>query len=268
MKKRVVKIISLLAVIILPLFNFIGIALDQTNNKYTTEYTDISPLVQLDSLDIAEIESEINSLESIGNENKKTNELKESRIGNKDILISQIKNGDVNFRELLSSTLIVGDSLMHAITTYGILDKQNTITQVSASLYHLNSNIDNIISLNPSFIVLHYGINMLYENEDSKDWFIDFYSKIITEIQEKLPETKIYISSIFNVREDKIKSYPQIQDYNIRLKKMSEQLGIFFIDNTSLLTSDSDYYYGDGIHLCKDFYLNEYLPNICTVLGL
>ena len=151
---------------------------------------------------------------------------------------------------------------MHGLYTFGLLDSSSMITMVSASLFHLQENIDRIISNNPDRLVLHYGINMLVNTDRQFNWFIEMYEELLTKLISELPDTEIYVSGIFNVSDAKAQSYPGIDRFNEGLIDLCERLEVHYIDNSSCLPGDGSYYGTDGIHLSKAFYYDVWLPHL------
>lgn len=273
MKKVYIRIIAALAVCVLPVINLFDLIPD---NKSVPVFTDKGKLEELTGYDVRDVEHEIRV-----NEEQKSKEyeeqllreeeqsrieeekrLEEERKNNYFSLMEQLENGTVTYRQLFEGTLIVGDSLMHGLQIYGILDSASMITMVSASLYHLEANIGKIISINPERLILHYGINMLENSDSQLNWFIDMYRDILQRLAEKLPDTEIYVSGIFNVSSSQQSRFSAIGKYNERLSELCEETGVRFVDNSSVLPGDGSYYGSDGIHVSRAFYYDVWLPHM------
>ena len=179
-------------------------------------------------------------------------------------LLDKLDKGELSYRNLFKSVYIMGDSLMDGLLVYDILNSNNLITQVSASLYHLNDNIGKITRINPEILILHYGLNHVEDVPQQPERFIKLYTKLVAELKEKLPGTRIIISGIFPVDADKAraKRYGRIGDYNKAIEEMCSQLGVEYLDNTPAFTDAKAYYSGDGIHLRGDFYEKCWLRHI------
>lgn len=179
----------------------------------------------------------------------------------------EIKDG--NFRAAYDDIIIAGDSLVKAIAEYGILDDDQVIAEIGAHTRHLSSVTDQIVYSNPKYLVLHYGENELDE-EANAPYFISRYKECIIRLQEELPDTEIFVGSIFPVQEKAHRSEPytvNIPYYNELLKEMSEELGVHFIDYDPWWeTFDTDYYEPDGIHPVMRFYTEQYLPYVYNVV--
>lgn len=261
MKKRVLQILISVCLVSIICYNAF--------NSFVPEYSlpassgsNISRLEALQSYSVSEIEKEIDRLVSERLQAEEEKRLEEERLASYMNFMEQLKEGKITYRRLFSDTMIVGDSLMHGLTLYDILDSSNMITMVSASLYHLDDNVYNIINNSPEKLVLHYGINMLVNSEEGRNSFISMYRRIIKELKSELPDTEIYISSIFNVSDAVSASYPGVDKYNEALKALCDELEIGYVDNSYLLGGNSKYYGSDGIHVSKDFYYDEWLPHL------
>lgn len=173
----------------------------------------------------------------------------------------EIKGG--NYRAAFDDIIIAGDSLVKAISEYGILDDDQVLAEIGAHTWHLSSVTDQIVESNPRYLILHYGENELDEEENAV-YFISRYKDCIERLKEELPDTEIFVGSIFPVQEKAHYSEPytvNIPYYNELLREMAEELDVHFIDYDQWWdTLDTDYYEPDGIHPVRSFYTDEYLP--------
>lgn len=269
MKKFILKMIIMLALMVLVAGNLFSMAVQQRPHLETK--IDLSYVRGRESADVREIESEIKALNAESEKKKADEKLKKERRDSKEALLKQIKSGETSFKKIFSSTLFVGDSLLAGLEEYNILEPVNTLTLVGASLYHLEDNLDKIILNNPENLVLHYGMNMFVPgqtDESGLERFIGRYTRLLSELTAGLPDTEIYVSGILNVDTDIAADYPEIPLYNEAMKEMCSALGVHFIDNSRLLPGDGHYYGGDGIHLDISFYKEEWLPNFCFEMKL
>ena len=170
-----------------------------------------------------------------------------------------------NYRAAFDDIIIAGDSLVKAIEEYGILDDDQVLAEIGAHTWHLSSVTDQIVQSNPRYLILHYGENELDEEENAV-YFISRYKDCIERLKEELPDTEIFVGSIFPVQEKAHYSEPytvNIPYYNELLKEMAEELDVHFIDYDQWWdTLETDYYEPDGIHPVRSFYTDEYLPYV------
>lgn len=176
---------------------------------------------------------------------------------------------DGNYRAAFDDIIIAGDSLVKAIAEYGILDDDQVIAEIGAHTWHLSNVTGQIVDSNPKYLILHYGENELDEEENAV-YFINRYKACIETLKEELPDTEIFVGSIFPVQEKAYYSEPytvNIAYYNELLKEMAEELDVHFIDYDPWWeTFDTDYYEPDGIHPVRSFYTDEYLPYVYNLV--
>ncbi len=260
MKKNILRIILLLMIIVIPFFNWVQLYLFTDKNDNTNEYKET--YLPVSSLNVNDVISYIDELIEKREKEEEEKRLQLERDEKFRLFLDDIKSGKLTFRKVFSDTLIVGDSLMQGLNTYRVLDSSNMISMVSASLYHLEGNIEKIIANNPKKLVTHYGINMLVDSEGYLNSFILQYERIIIKLKNSLPDTEIFISGIFNVAPSVEKRYSAVEKYNNRLREMCEDLDVFYLDNSSCLPGDGKYYGSDGIHVSKGFYTDVWLPHL------
>jgi len=126
---------------------------------------------------------------------------------------------------------------------------------------------ESVFELQPSKVFLLIGTNDIGENK-SEDHIVRNIEEIIDRIQEKSPETRIYLQSIYPVSRAanrKIKKYivgrrnnEAIRRINERLKKVAREKGIEYIDVFSHLTDEEGNlrleYTVEGLHLTIEGY--------------
>lgn len=260
MKNAILKILILIGLCSVITFNSVSLLLEKNNQATNVSSVDISSLYS--THDVKDIEKQIKSISDQRKQEAEEEKLAAERLSSYENLMNQLDNGVITYRQLFSDTYIVGDSLMHGLNMYRILDSSKMITMVSASLYHLDDNIGNIIASNPERLVLHYGINNLINSESGLNSFITMYERILKNLKASLPDTEIYVSSIFSVSVSVAYQFPWIDRYNSALFELTSELGVNFVDNSECLPADGSYYGSDGIHVTKDFYTQVWLPHL------
>lgn len=174
---------------------------------------------------------------------------------------------DGNFRKAFGDIVIAGDSLVKAIWEYNILDADQVIAEIGAGVGYLYDTLDAIVAQAPAYLILHYGENELDVPENA-DGFIARYAEAVRTLQQRLPQTVIFVDSIFPVEDFACESEPYLRYvsfYNEKLRQMATDLGVTYLDFTALWqTFDKDYYDGDGIHPTKSFYTEQYLPYLIS----
>jgi lysophospholipase L1-like esterase len=117
--------------------------------------------------------------------------------------------------------------------------------------------LNNIIELKPKKIFIMIGVNDFYLNK-STDYLIKNYDKILSTLENSLPNTKIYVESMLPVNNTSIES-SKIIDFNKKLEKLSSNKNIEYINLFDLYKNSNDMlnekYTFDGTHLNGQGYL-------------
>ena len=113
---------------------------------------------------------------------------------------------------------------------YEILNNSSVVAYKGRNLMSAQKegDINKAINLAPKNIFLTYGLN---------------------DLQNKLPNTKIYVNSIFRVNSKAISKSPALKNvpqFNTAILNMCNKLGVTYIDGSSIV--DDSLYEADGIH--------------------
>ena len=87
--------------------------------------------------------------------------------------------------------------------------------------------------------------------------FIKEYSKFLDSFHKRSPDTVIFINSISRPDNGAQKRQPSLKNwkkYNEALKKLCEEKGYNYIDNTYILNNNKKLYQPDGIHVMPAYY--------------
>lgn len=253
--KKITIIIILIAVLsVYPIFNIVSLAKSGTTPDAADLSQGSSIIESLDGFDVKKAQKNVTTAEAIRRE-------KLEKYQSVNGVLENLDNGKTTYRKIFKNVYIVGDSLMNGLEAYNILNSNHLITQVSASLYHLDGNVDKIIKMNPPVLILHYGVNMIATEKKYLNNYIAMYTDIIKELKTALSDTRIIISGIFPVDRDiaKAKRFGMIDEYNKALKEMCKGLKIEYMDSSSVLKAHPECYGSDGIHLSKAFYEKYWL---------
>ncbi|MBR3248379.1 MAG: hypothetical protein IKG03_08295 [Clostridiales bacterium] len=174
---------------------------------------------------------------------------------------------DNNFKAAFKDIYFAGDSITEAMYEYGILDLYHVTAAIGVGTSHIDRNLSYIVDLNPKYLVLHYGVNVMGSESDALP-FIENYKASIEKLQEKLPDTVIFVDSIFPVQPVAYKQAPgtkNVDYYNQKISEMCAELGVHYLNHTPLWENyEKNYYEGDGIHPIYSYYTEQYLPYIYT----
>lgn len=177
---------------------------------------------------------------------------------------------DGNYKFAFKGLVICGDSTIAAIEEYGILDGNSIVAKIGAGTTYLNQSINTLVKKKPKYLVLHFGENQINTPRKSQ-YLIKPYTKCIQQLKKKLPNTEIYVDSIFPVLPKAYKEDSYLKNvsyYNEELKKMAEQTGVHYMDSEALWKSFKKNYYDlDGIHPLYSFYTEQYLAFVLQEVG-
>lgn len=139
--------------------------------------------------------------------------------------------------------------------SYEILNNSSVVAYKGRNLKSAQKegDINKAINLAPKNIFLTYGLNDIQIYGNPLD-FIKEYEKIIKDIQNKLPNTKIYVNSIFRVNSKAISKSPALKNvpqFNVAIMDMCNKQGVTYIDASSIVDDSS--YESDGIHFKPNF---------------
>lgn len=249
MKKFILITVLILMLSVYPFFNIVGLSRNDAESPDEGVKIDSSVIENLSGFDVKKAESNVREAE------KKRKDPAGNAEKVKKVL-NDLNQGKTTYRKVFRDVYIVGDSLMNGLEAYGILNSNHLITQVSASLYHLDGNVKRIVKMNPPVLVLHYGINMIAVGNKYLNNFISMYTRIIKELKKSLPDTRIIVSGLFPVDRDIAASrrFGEIGKYNKALEKMCRELEVEYLNSASVLKAHPECYGSDGIHLSKAFY--------------
>lgn len=179
---------------------------------------------------------------------------------------------DGSYVKKLADTMILGDSLVEAVSYYHLLDDRHVIAKIGARPDHLRENLSQIAAVYPVNVVLHYGNNCVDPSGSPErvKGFINQYRKVITELQEQQPALHIYVSGIFPVQESAYQHSPELKyigDYNQALRAMCEELCVTYIDNDEIVKAHPNQVEPDGVHMTRGFYQYYWLQFIADIVS-
>lgn len=176
-----------------------------------------------------------------------------------------------SIKEKFDSSVIMGDSIAMGFSEYGVLNSSSVVAEIGASIQNedvVKAQIKKVKEMNPQMLFLCYGINDIKNDSMTDKKFVNNYKKIIVYIQKELPNTKIFVNSIFpvqNIAIEEEENYKEIDTYNKKLGELCDDMQIAFLDNTELVSGQD--YEEDGIHFVPGFY-EEWAEKIIEVAEL
>ena len=173
--------------------------------------------------------------------------------------------------------IFIGDSTTYSLLYYGVLTDGTATKQVwtpaSRTLtldYATTTTIlypdtgeeitikEAIGRKKPEIVVVTLGINGISYMYNQKEYFVSVYTKLVRQIQEASPETKIILQSIFPVAtnwEKESINNEKIRTGNEWILEIAEATGSSYLDTHSVLAVAEngflpiEYQNGDGLHL-------------------
>jgi cytoskeletal protein RodZ len=201
----------------------------------------------------------------------------QSTASSQDTTSSQYSSSEPVNPDYFKDAVFVGDSLTEGLSLYGEMDKATVIGETGMSAYtsvahkfsingKSQSVADATAAMNPGEIYILLGSNDVAEGYSASK-FTQYYGELISALQNKCPDAKIYVQSVFPVTskyEAKKQLYgiyvtnDKIDQYNTALKTMCAGDGAIYLDVASVLKGPdgklplvaSD----DGMHLRKAYY--------------
>lgn len=169
-----------------------------------------------------------------------------------------LEDGDLNIWSQFYDYLIMGDSRAVGFWFYDLLEESRCITAAGSRIDGIPEQIEQVKAINASNIFLAYGVNDLGIGlYSSPEEYAKAMDETVQLIQDACPNATIYINSILPCQDFACQDTPiwsQIPEYNAAVKKMAEEKGYHYIDNTDVVAQHSELYDVDGIHLMKPFY--------------
>lgn len=169
-----------------------------------------------------------------------------------------VESGELSVWAQFGDDVIFGDSRSVGFSFHEFLDSRRVIADGGYTIADIAAYEDQIAELNPSNLFLCTGLNDVSIGYwETPEAYVEGYEEVVQELMSKLPDTEIYINSIFPAQDpafEQSSKWREIPDYNAALQAWCQEKGYHYIDNTEVYESHSDLYDADGIHFQKEFY--------------
>ncbi len=189
------------------------------------------------------------------------------------------ENGSVDM-SYFENVTFVGDSLTEGLRIYPNIE--NAVAGIAKFVSNKNltprsfiegeitfdnnyrpkqNGIEAIVETYPGKIYITLGTNALTFMTDEQ--FLYYYNQMISQLQEKLPNTIIYVCSITPTTAAEAQKRPifaaeRLYVVNNQIAKMCNELGVNFVNLHEALAGEDGYlnpaWSGDGIHLKPEYY--------------
>lgn len=162
------------------------------------------------------------------------------------------------------SILFLGDSLTDEGEWVELLGNTNIINRgISGdTTRRILNRLDTIIQTKPKQIFLMIGINDFVNEKKSIEQVLDKYKIILEELQNKIPQTEVFIQSVLPVNNNLtyfLQDNQKVIKFNLKLQELATEFNYQYIDVFSHLADSENQldvkYTTDGVHLNGKAYL-------------
>lgn len=173
-------------------------------------------------------------------------------------LIEKIRNDEVDIWSLFHDYVILGDSRAVGFWYFDFLPEDNCLTGGGDTIKNIEMNLDGILSRNPKYIFLCYGLNDVsigYWNTPEE--YVTEMMADIAMLQEKLPDATVVVSSILPARDPAFElssKWRNIPQFSAAVGEACREAGVIFVDNDAISEEHADWWQPDGIHVRQEFY--------------
>lgn len=176
----------------------------------------------------------------------------------RDQLIVQLNNGTLDPFSFFKDYALMGDSRAVGFWYRDFLDKSRVIADGGHTIRDIITNMETLVSLNPSLIFLCYGLNDTSIGYwDTAEAYVTEYMDTVKKIQERLPNATIIVSSILPAKDpafERSSKWYNIPDWSAALEQACEKNGILFANCDQLAVDHPNLWDPDGIHFREEFY--------------
>lgn len=166
-----------------------------------------------------------------------------------------VDSGD--YSTLFGNAVVFGDSIAEGLGLYGFLSPTSLVAVMGKSTENSLEDVPDLVNLAPRNVFFELGLNDISHPDTTLESYLSHYEKLIDSLRLQLPNTQIYICSIFPVTEEALKENPefsQIETYNAALAEMAKRKNVHYIDTYTFLKNNPQYHEQDGIHVIREFY--------------
>ena len=173
-------------------------------------------------------------------------------------LLTQLESGEIDPFSLFKDYVLMGDSRAVGYWYRDFLDKGRVLADGGHTIRNITEQMDTLVSLNPSTIYLCYGLNDCSIGYwDTAESYAAEYVQIVKEIQKRLPDATIVVSSILPAKDPAFKKsakWRNIPEWSETLERYCKENNILFANCDALAEEHPKLWDPDGIHFREDFY--------------
>ena len=164
----------------------------------------------------------------------------------------------------------IGDSMIEGMNDGQYVNTESLIFRRGCGTYDSHDLFERAVNLQASVVWVQLGLNDMDMYHSDSGQFKDNYRKLIQYLQESLPDCRIFLCNINPISEDACRRHPQYEyagQYNQAIMELCEELGVSYVDNTTLVLGHPELWDSDGIHPVQDVYL-WMLSHMCYEAGI
>lgn len=173
-------------------------------------------------------------------------------------LLTKLESGEIDPFSLFKDYVVMGDSRAVGYWYRDYLDKGRVLADGGHTIRNISEQMETLVSLNPATIYLCYGLNDISIGYwDTVESYISEYISLVKQIQERLPDAAVVVSSILPAKDpafERSSKWRNIPDWSKELEKACKENGILFANCDSLAEDHPNLWDPDGIHFRKEFY--------------
>ena len=162
-----------------------------------------------------------------------------------------------NYSRLFRHTVVIGDSIVQALTEYGYLSESEVYSKIGASVLSTKYLFVDAAKNYPKYVILAYGMNDMGNFNGNTGNFTRVYMKNIRTFKKISPDTKVCVTSISAPTAGAMSEDHTIRDYkkfNKAIRAMCRKNKLCFINITDILINRPDLYDEDGVHPKAAYY--------------
>lgn len=176
----------------------------------------------------------------------------------RDALLQQLTSGTIDPFSLFKDYVVMGDSRAVGFWYRDFLDRGRVLADGGHTIRNITKQMDTLVSLNPATIYLCYGLNDTSIGYwKTAEEYVTEYIQIVKEIQAKLPDATIVVSSILPAKDPAFRQsqkWYNIPDWSAALEQACKENDILFANCDKLAEDYPNLWDPDGIHFREEFY--------------
>ena len=169
-----------------------------------------------------------------------------------------LESGEQDVWKYFNDSVVLGDSRAVGFEYHGFIPEDRVFAEGGATIRNIPDYIDGIKKVNPSSIILCFGLNDISIGYwKTSEEYIEELDKMLALLHEELPDATVFVNSTIPAIDpafEKSEKWRDIPDWNKDVKAHCKEEKIPYIDISDLMKEHKNLYDTDGIHVKKEFY--------------